>query len=642
MSQSNITDAQQILQQYWGYSTFRTPQDQIIEEILDGKDVLALMPTGGGKSICYQVPALLMEGVCLVISPLIALMKDQVFQLKQRNIVADAIYSGMGSKEIERIFNNCIFGQNKLLYLSPERLQSAYAIEKISQMNISLLAVDEAHCISQWGYDFRPPYLQIANFREIHPNTPVLALTATATPRVVEDIQEKLCFRKRNTIKISFQRKNLAYIIQHETDKKTRLIKVLQSIAGASVVYAPTRKLTKEIALYLQSRGLSADYYHAGLERNERSDKQDAWISGKTRVISATNAFGMGIDHPSVRTVIHMHLPESIEAYFQEAGRAGRDGDKAYALLMYEEKDIDQWKERFQNSWPDLVEIKGIYHALGSYFKVAIGAQPEESFDFELSIFTKLYDFAPAKILRALKILEENNYLYVSESIYLPSRLIFSCTQEEMYDYMLRNPQQGNIMQALLRVYQGVFEHQVSIDEYKLATHLQSNKSHVIDQLHQLHAAGLIQYSPTKDKPQIYFTQPREEARYLLIDKEKVERLRKWKEDQMNAMLHFVQDDHCRSMALLAYFGEKNALPCGICDTCIERKKNTQKRKRMDKIQKHILGNLTLFNGRTLDEWYKVFNGTDRKLAQLVVQEWSDEELLTLKDGKAYLDGERI
>jgi ATP-dependent DNA helicase RecQ len=623
-----LDKAKDVLKAVWGYDSFRNPQDLIIQAVLDGKDTLALMPTGGGKSLCYQVPALVQENMTIVISPLIALMKDQVYHLKERNVLADAIYSGMNFKEIERIFNNSIFGNTKLLYMSPERLFTPYAIEKISQMKVDLLAIDEAHCISQWGYDFRPAYLEIAKFRELHPDTPMLALTATATKRVVEDIQDKLKFIGRHVIKSSFYRGNLAYVTIEESNKRRRLLSVLKNVKGSAVVYANTRRQCKELASFIHHNGISVDFYHAGLEKTERNTRQEDWLQGKTRVIVATNAFGMGIDHPHVRSVIHMSPPASLEAYFQEAGRAGRDGEKAYAVLMFDGKDLVQLKEYFNQSFPDISEIKSIYHALGSYLKVAIGAHPEESFDFEIHSFIQNYGFPVQKVLQTLRILSEHGYLYITEAVFIPSRLIFNVSQEELYDFILRKPKDGEILKTLLRIFQGVFEHNVSIDEYKVAQFLKIRKQDLILKLKQLHMQGLILYTPTKDFPQLIYLCPREDIKNLAIDVQKINLLKKWKEEMLESVIKYTTTFICRSMQLLDYFDEVKEEPCGICDVCLELAKSKKYRMRFDEIKSEILEKGIVNTGITAEELNRIYKGNDRSILKDVLQFLSDEQFI--------------
>lgn len=638
MESKNLIDqAESVLQKIWGYEKFRYPQELIIQSVLQGKDTLALMPTGGGKSICYQVPAMLYDGVTIVISPLIALMKDQVYQLSRRNIVADAIFSGMSFKDMERIFDNCIFGSKRLLYISPERLQTKFALAKIAQMQVSLLAVDEAHCISQWGYDFRPAYLQIARFREMHPGVPILALTATATARVVEDIQEKLQFKERNCIRATFRRPNLAYIVQKETDKRSKMISVLKNVPGSSIVYAPTRRMCKEICQFLLQQGIEAEYYHAGLDKAERSERQDQWISGKVRVMVATNAFGMGIDHAQVRSVIHYFPPGSLEAYFQEAGRAGRDGQKSYAVLLYDEGDLSQLRNTYEEGYPNLSEIKKFYHAIGSYLKVAVGAQPEDSLDFELSDFLSKYDFDPKRAIEILRILEQNDLLYITDSVFIPSKLTFTCSSEDLYDYMLKNPKDGDILRAMLRIFQGVFDQTVSIDEFKLAKFLHKPKVDIVAQLAKLHALGLINYIPTKDKPQIFYCTARVDSKYLHIDMKKVKQLWDWKLEMLKSVDRYLTQSECRSTMLLAYFGELDSTECGKCDVCLEKIKLKKYEKHFEQIKNLITKDKKLWlNGKPAIEWKAMFKGIELKIAMDVIQYLVEEEIIEQKDGKLY------
>ncbi|MCB0586106.1 MAG: ATP-dependent DNA helicase RecQ, partial [Phaeodactylibacter sp.] len=413
----------EILKKYWGYDGFRPLQEDIIRSVLEGKDTLALMPTGGGKSICYQVPALCREGICIVVSPLIALMKDQVENLKQRNIPAEAIYSGMHYRDIDRILDNCVYGNIKLLYLSPERLTTELARVRIQKMKASLLAVDEAHCVSQWGYDFRPPYLQIAEMREVLPGVPILALTATATPEVARDIQEKLAFRQENLLQKSFERPNLSYSVLHEEDKLKKLAEILHRVPGSGIVYVRSRRRTKEIARYLQRQKIRADFYHAGLDTEERSRKQEEWMNNKSRVVVSTNAFGMGIDKPDVRVVVHMELPDSLEAYFQEAGRAGRDGRKSYAVLLYNDSDRQNLERRFEQSFPGLKEVQRVYRALGSYFQLATGSGEGQSFDFEIVEFARNFQIKIVQAYSCLKILEQAGWIVLTDAVFVPSSL---------------------------------------------------------------------------------------------------------------------------------------------------------------------------------------------------------------------------
>jgi ATP-dependent DNA helicase RecQ len=562
-----------ILKQYWGYENFRPLQEEIILSALEGRDTLALMPTGGGKSICFQVPALCREGICIVVSPLIALMKDQVFNLRKRDIPAEAIYSGMHYRDIDRILDNCVYGNVKLLYLSPERLTTDLARERIKKMKVNLLAVDEAHCVSQWGYDFRPPYLQIAEIRELLPDAPVLALTATATQEVVLDIQDKLNFRKQNVFSKSFSRENLAYVVLHEEGKDWKLLDILQKVPGSGVVYVRNRRRTKEIALFLRKHGISADFYHAGLNSEERSQKQEAWITGNTRVMVSTNAFGMGIDKADVRVVVHMDLPDSLEAYFQEAGRAGRDGKKSYAVLLYNDTDRRMLERQYELAFPPMEEIRQVYRALGSYFQLAVGAGKGQSFDFDIVEFCENFQLKANRVFNCLKILEQANWLVVTEAVFSPSSLRILVSKDDLYDYQLRHPKMDAILKTILRSFQGAFSHYINLREKQLAGFLKMNAGELIKALQLLNQEGIIEYNPQKDKPQIMFLQERVDAANLVIDME-MYRFRKSRHlERIQKAIAYAEQPVCRSRQLLKYFGENDPPLCGVCDVCTGRTK---------------------------------------------------------------------
>ncbi len=582
-----------VLKKYWGYDAFRSLQADIIQSVLEGKDTLALMPTGGGKSICFQVPALCREGICIVISPLIALMKDQVHNLRTRNIPAAAIYTGMHAQEIDRTFDNCVYGSIKLLYLSPERLVTDIARERIARMHVNLLAVDEAHCISQWGYDFRPPYLEIANIRELMPQAPILALTATATPEVVGDIQEKLQFRTKNLFQKSFARDNLAYVVLNEEGKMEKLFDILKKVQGPGVVYVRNRRKTKEIAQFLVQKGISADFYHAGLQPEERSEKQDAWIGDKTRIMVSTNAFGMGIDKPNVRVVVHMELPDSLEAYFQEAGRAGRDGKKSYAVLLYNQTDRLSLEKNYALAFPKMDEIRSVYHALGSYYQLATGGGAGESFDFDMVEFSKNFHFEPVKALHALKTLEQAGWLTLTEAVFVPSSLQVKVSKEELYDYQLRHPKFDLIIKAILRSYQGAFSHFINIREAQLATFLKIPTQEVIRILELLAKDQIIEYLPQTDKPQLIFLRDRVDAHELTIEHQLYDFRRKRHWERIQRAIAYAENPVCRSRQLLSYFGEKNDKDCGICDVCLGRTKADLRNADYDAIKTKIQEKLT-------------------------------------------------
>lgn len=561
----------QVLKKYWNFDSFRSMQLEIINSVLEGKDTLALLPTGGGKSICFQVPALCREGICIVVSPLIALMKDQVYNLNKRGIAAVAIYSGMHYKEIDRTFDNCVYGKIKFLYLSPERLMTDLAQERIKKMNVNLIAIDEAHCISQWGYDFRPPYLEIAKIKEIHPKVPFLALTATATPEVVEDIQERLEFKEKNVFQKSFLRDNLAYVVLNEEGKKEKMVDILRKVKGSSVIYVRNRRQTKEIAQFLQKYDIRADYYHAGLDNNIRSQKQENWITNKVRVMVSTNAFGMGIDKPDVRSVIHLSLPDSLEAYFQEAGRAGRDGEKAFAILLYNVNDKMNLEQNFDQAFPEWKDIKRVYQALGSYFQLAVGSGMGESFDFQLIEFCKYYKLKVRETYNALKILMQEGWIFLTESVFMPSSLIVVANKEELYDYKLKNRAFDQLITIILRTYQGAFNNFVNINEPQLARFLKIAPRRLRKALKILEQDRIIEYRPFKETPQIIFTQPKTAINDLTIDQKRYSFLKERQKKRIEKAIEYASEPICRSQLLLAYFGETDASPCGKCDICTNR-----------------------------------------------------------------------
>ncbi len=563
-----------VLLKYWGFSSFRSLQEEIIQEILTGKDTLALLPTGGGKSVCFQVPAMCMDGVCIVVSPLIALMKDQVNNLEQKGISAVAIFSGMSKRLIDQTLDNCIYGNVKFLYVSPERLKTPIFIERVKKMKVNLWAIDEAHCISQWGYDFRPSYLQIAEVRALHPDVPVLALTATATPEVVEDIQEKLEFDTNNLKKKSFLRSNLSYSVLYEDAKYTKLVDILQKVNGSAIVYVRNRRKTKEIADYLNQCKISATHYHAGLGNEERSQRQENWLKNKLRVIVATNAFGMGIDKPNVRVVVHVDLPESPEAYFQEAGRAGRDGAKAYAVLLFNLADKMEANDRLQNTMPTLAEIKSVYNALGNFLQLAIGSGLEKSYPFDLSRFCKQYNFQAIKTVNALKFLEQEEYLFLSDGIFQSSKLMVTTKKDELYRFMVENKQFEPLIKFILRALSGVFDGLVKVDEKMLAEKLKTDKARIIKSLLFLDQLNMIQYEKFTDEVFIRYLEPRAAAIDLALSKDNIEKRIAVFKTKLEAILTYASDKHsCRSNALLAYFGEIRDDRCGVCDFCVGRNK---------------------------------------------------------------------
>lgn len=565
----------EILKRYWGYDAFRDLQEEIITSIGEGKDTLGLMPTGGGKSITFQVPALAKEGMCLVITPLIALMKDQVENLKSRDIKAIAIYSGMTRQEIIVALENCIFGNYKFLYISPERLDTEIFRVKLRSMNISMITVDESHCISQWGYDFRPAYLKIAEIRELLPDIPVLALTATATPEVVKDIQQRLHFKKENVFRMSFERKNLAYIVRNTDNKTGEILHILNRMPGSSIIYVRNRKRTKETTLFLQREGITADFYHAGLNNDVKDLRQKRWQSGECRVMVATNAFGMGIDKPDVRTVIHLDLPDSPEAYFQEAGRAGRDGEKAYAIILYANSDKAALKKRISDTFPEKDYIKQVYEQLNYYYQMAMGDGLGCMFDFNLEDFCRKYKHFPVPADSALKILTQAGYIEYTDEQDNASRLLFTIHREELYKLREMGEQADLLIQTILRSYTGVFTDYAYIHEDSLAMRTGLTRQQIYDLLIVLAKRRILDYIPHKKTPYIIYKRERVELRHLQISQTVYEERKERYESRIKAMLEYVTSETaCRSRMLLHYFGEKNEHNCEQCDTCINRKKN--------------------------------------------------------------------
>ena len=585
----NGLNLQSILIKYWGFRNFRPLQEEIIRSVLDGQDTLALMPTGGGKSLCYQVPTLAREGLCIVVTPLIALMKDQVQNLKNRGIKAVAIHHGMSRMEMEIAIDNCIYGQTKFLYLSPERLTTELLRVRITQMKVSLLAIDEAHCISQWGYDFRPPYLRIAEVRELMPRTPILALTATATPEVVLDIQEKLLFKAPKVFRKSFERKNLAYLVLQEEDKLNRLLNICKRVRGSGIVYARNRKKTREIAQFLARNKISADFYHAGLTTPERDIKQKEWMSEKARVMVATNAFGMGIDKANVRFVVHMDPPDCPEAYFQEAGRAGRDEQKAYAVLLFNKSDTIELKHHHEQSFPPIEFIKKVYAGLGNFFQLAIGSGKDQTMPFYLNDFSENFAFDPLLTFNALKFLEREGYIALSDALSSPSRIFCSIDKEELYRFQVATPAYDSFIKILLRSYAGIFTEFVKINENELAKRMNMDQTEVIKRLKWLHQVNILQYEPQNEMPSLTFLEGRLQEDQLRISPAVYHERRKFAKKRLDAMIHYSEStSNCRSILLLNYFGEKIKQRCGQCDICIERNKAEVSNYEFDLILKEV------------------------------------------------------
>ena len=559
----------QILKEYWGYESFRSIQKDIILSVLEGKDTLALMPTGGGKSLTYQVPALASEGICIVITPLISLMLDQVEQLRRRDIKAAAVHAGLGKREVETILENAVHGAYKFLYLSPERLQTFLFREKVKNMPVNLIAVDEAHCISQWGYDFRPSYMQIASIRNYLKNIPLLALTATATNVVVDDIQDKLNFSEKNVIKTDFSRPNLVYYVRKSEGKLNDLLKMIESIRGSGVVYTKNRRKTKEVAQFLSQNNISADYYHAGLSYAVRQEKQLNWTKNKTRIMVATNAFGMGIDKPDVRLVVHTDLPDSPEAYFQEAGRAGRDGKKAFAVLLAQNYDKTIAASRLSTTFPELQKVTRIYEAVCNYLEVPIGSGSGMAYDFNLQHFSTTFKFNSLEVFNSLKILEQQGYIDLTDELNNPSRLMFTVNRDDLYRFQVANFKYDGFIKLILRSYTGLFTEYAVIDEEMLSHRANISRDMVYEYLKKLSSLKMINYIPAKKSPLIVFIENRLETNAIFISKENYADRKMRYEERLNAMINYAFDtETCRSIQLLKYFGQKEAEECGLCDVC--------------------------------------------------------------------------
>ena len=582
---------QSILQKYWGYPDFRGIQRNIIESIASGRDTLGLMPTGGGKSITFQVPALAQEGVCIVITPLIALMKDQVQHLKERGILADAIYADKSRSEILQTLDNTIFGGVKILYVSPERLASEMFQTKLRHIHVSFITVDEAHCISQWGYDFRPSYLQIADIREMKPSVPILALTATATPEVVEDIQEKLHFSEKNVFKMSFERKNLAYVVREAEDKQNEMIHILQSVGGSAIIYARSRKRTKEMAQLLSQQGITATFYHAGLDPDVKDQRQKAWQKDEVRVMCATNAFGMGIDKPDVRMVIHIDCPDSLEAYFQEAGRAGRDGQKSYAVLLYNKHDELKLSKRVEDTFPQKELIQDIYEHLAYFYQIGVGSGQGKTFEFDIEKFCIIYKYFPTKVDAALRILERSGYLHYEDNPDGKARVMFLLGRNDLYLLDQLSPSQDAVVTALLRSYGSLFVDLTYIDEAMIARQAELTIQQVYFALKSLAARHIIKFIPRRKIPFITYTRDRVDGDKVVIPKEVWESRREQYEKRIKSMIHYAKnDEECRSKQLLAYFGEENDSECKQCDVCLaNREDDKEKELRMKVAENQII-----------------------------------------------------
>jgi ATP-dependent DNA helicase RecQ len=567
----------QILQNYWKHSQFRPLQEDIVNSVIQGNDTLALLPTGGGKSVCFQVPGLYLEGLCIVISPLIALMKDQVEQLKKRDILAEAIHSGMRRQEIDLLLDNAVYGKTKFLYVSPERLQTEIFIERVKRMKIGLIAVDEAHCISQWGYDFRPPYLRINDLRELLPGVPLIALTASATARVQEDIIEKLSFRKPASVfRKSFARDNLSFVVRKSENKDKMLMEILTKVKGAAIVYVRSRKATQAVANLLNRKGIPASFYHAGLSFEDRTTRQDEWINNKTRVMVATNAFGMGIDKSDVRLVVHIDIPENLESYYQEAGRAGRDGLRSYAVILYQDADVENIQTKTAQSQPSIPFLKKIYQGLANYYQLAVGSSEGESYDFDLHDFADRFQLNPIETYNALRKLEEEGLIQFNESFHSPSTLHILLDHSKLYQFQVANARFDEFLKMLLRLYGGeLFSGFVRISEPYVSKALKIKPAEVNALLKHLHELKIVLYSPAKDEPQLTFILERQDAENLPLDIQRINDRKKLIMDKLKLMVEYVTLLHrCRMQMIQDYFNEVSLVDCNICDVCIKKRKS--------------------------------------------------------------------
>lgn len=625
---------EQILKQYWGYDQFRPLQKEIVQSVLDQKDTVALLPTGGGKSICFQVPAMMMNGTCLVVTPLIALMKDQVEHLQSKKITAAYLHSGLSKREMNAALNNSLYGAYKFLYVSPERFRSAEFLKYLRGIDVCLMAVDEAHCISQWGFDFRPAYLELNQVRSlIGDNKPIVALTATATPKVVADIQSELGLNSPNLFSKSFSRENLNYLFIKDDNRRGRLLKALQKIPGTAIVYTRNRRTTTDLSKYLNSEGIVADHYHAGLDFELRSQKQNEWMKGNVRVMVATNAFGMGIDKSEVRQVIHFQIPDSIEAYYQEAGRAGRDGAESWCSLIFDSAEIENCKERLAAKHPDLEDVRRVYDALCNYYQMAFHSGLGRTFDFELLDFCGKFNLAPRLVHAALQLLNKMGLMKLSDGIDSASRLKLAMSQAQLYDYQLRNPEFDVLLKLLLRSYGGLFDHYIPIDEWEIGKRINLSKKAIRKSLISLAKANVLEYYPRKEKPFIQFLSNR--VTEIDFSPSWIRDNPQRELERLTAMLRLVESEFCREKEMLLYFGQNAEEDCGRCDYCRKKSFKQGNSNRMSKIAGR-LENLLNETPKSLENLVKHFDSTDELILADEIRKLLDLELI-IKDENGLL-----
>jgi ATP-dependent DNA helicase RecQ len=626
-----VQDIHDILKQYWGYDDFRPLQKNIIESVLSGRDTLALLPTGGGKSICFQVPALTLDGICLVISPLIALMKDQVENLKKKGILAAAIYTGMSRRQMVQTLKNIAYGPYKFLYLSPERIETSLFQEYLPAFNVNLIAVDEAHCISQWGYDFRPSYLRIATLREQLPGVPVLALTASATESVQKDICEKLGFQEQTVFRPSFHRKNLSYSVFEVDVKANKLLEILTKVRGSALVYCKSRKRTVETAALLQMHGISAEAYHAGLLQEERNKRQQEWIEGKTSVMACTNAFGMGIDKPDVRIVVHLDVPDCLENYYQEAGRAGRDGLKSYAVLLYNNRDVDELKNAHHKRFPSFAQIKEVYSALANYLHVPVNSGEGVSHIFKFEPFIKNFKLDSHTVLYALKTLEQDGWMEFNEKNFSPSTIVFTTNKQELYQFEESHAEYEPLLTTLLRTYEGIFDFPAFISENLLSRLLRLDEIQIKEQLKKLTAYRIIEYIPQNDSPFIVYRKNRVPTEALTINLQLYKKRQESFIERAKKMISYIDTGNCRSIYINQYFGDHSIRACGVCDNCLRSKATSLTNEEFETITKSIRDELS-GNKLTSTALFARLKGTNKEKARSVLHFLQAEQKISVNE----------